>query len=90
MQVSKVNISEERRIQSEFLKFFELKKKGPGKWEFFPENMKFFSVRIENFLDRIDDPQDLKTDWRRCNRGDHLLNAAAEWLSNRNGCECEV
>jgi len=25
--------------------------------EIFPENLKFFSVRIENFLDRIHDPQ---------------------------------
>ena len=34
--------------------------------KFFPENLKLFSVRIENFLDRIHDPPDLKTDWRRC------------------------
>ena len=32
----------------------------PGKWEIVPENLKFFPVRIENFLNRIHDPQDSK------------------------------
>src|SRR6218665_2289154 len=51
------------RRKANFLIFFELrtKKRSPeyfaGKIRNFPENRKFFSVRIDNFWDRIHDPQ---------------------------------
>ena len=42
----------------------------------------FFSLRIENFLDRIDDLLDLKTDWRR------WLHRTKHWISLGSLHEC--